>query len=329
MNFAAGLPTTTGSESVNPAGLNVRLREHITRLFRGVNQNTAIALYGFLDNWTAISEQRNLLISLMESGKDQEFISYAAVLISGEMASKSLTSDALLRVPFKRSHQDAVLLKRSELSSASPNMSQSIRKHDLQLTMAKTKSKTTFTIAVVGREGVGKSLLIDNLLILHGRTHPGNVQQASGDVLQYQLAEDLFVTKLPSIGQASCPIKEFCDAYQIGGYDLVILIVGNRFREHDQEIIHMVSKPPHPLPLIVLSHAAPATKSILTSRKPSTGVDGEINAYLNRNLYSNVNAFLLTAGTELANRSSWEHDEQLFLDRMNMYYERFRTNQAW
>ncbi|XP_055347864.1 uncharacterized protein LOC129594995 [Paramacrobiotus metropolitanus] len=329
MDSAAGLSTM--NESQNSTDLNLRLRENIMRLFNGVEENSAHLLHHFLDKWVTINDQRSMLIHMMQLGKDTEFKSYAAAIVSREMGSTSPSSGTLTQSSVKRNHQDALTMETDEPYSTNLKSSPTNRMtSDPQSSLAKHKSKITFTIAVVGRENVEKSRLIQNLLTLHGQTHTGSVPKPSVDFVQYQLAEDLTVTELPSLGQVKYPMKDFCEAFQIRGYDLVVLVVGNRFREHDQEIIKTVSKPPYPLPLIVLSYATAANKyaQSWSSYKPNSGVDGEINAYLNRNMYSNANAFVLTAGIELANQNSWERDEQMFLHKIDTCYEHFRKGKT-
>ncbi|XP_055353010.1 uncharacterized protein LOC129598945 [Paramacrobiotus metropolitanus] len=322
---------STTSDGQKPNDLDLRLKENITRLFSGVDENTAHVLHRIFEKWATINDQRSQLISMMQRGKDQEFKSCAIAIVSAEMVSFSFSRDVLLQSSLKRNHQDAVAMETDEPCSTGLTLSPTHRAAvDLPSTMFKGKSKNAFTIAVVGRENAGQSSLIRNLLLWYGQAMSGTVQKVSVDVVQYELTEDLFLMELPPIGQAGYSIKNFCDAYQIRGYDVVVLTVGNRFRENDQEIIKTASKSPHPLPLIILSQAAPANRSMQNwhGYKTSAGVDGEINAYLNRHIYSNASAFVLTVGTDFSNRNSWENDEHMFLDKIGMCYEHFRKGKT-
>uniref|UniRef100_A0A8C4SAP2 IRG-type G domain-containing protein n=1 Tax=Erpetoichthys calabaricus TaxID=27687 RepID=A0A8C4SAP2_ERPCA len=107
--------------------------------------------------------------------------------------------------------------------------------------------KETLSIAVTGESGTGKSALVNAMRDLNpgepGAAEEGTTEQTM-KVTRYKhpKLETVCFYDLPGIGTLNFPARDYAKMVNLNTYDLFIIVIGNRFLEHDALLIREIQK---------------------------------------------------------------------------------------
>ncbi|XP_051790419.1 interferon-inducible GTPase 5-like [Erpetoichthys calabaricus] len=107
--------------------------------------------------------------------------------------------------------------------------------------------KETLSIAVTGESGTGKSALVNAMRGLNpgepGAAEEGTTEQTM-KVTRYKhpKLETVCFYDLPGIGTLNFPARDYAKMVNLNTYDLFIIVIGNRFLEHDALLIREIQK---------------------------------------------------------------------------------------